>query len=406
MFSYLKFWAAGYLKRVNPEIIAITGSVGKTTTKEAIFEVLKIKFGKNVRKSEGNLNNETGAPVAVLGFKAAPSYEAKNPFGWFPIITLAPFRSFFLKPIKILVLEFAADKPGDIEHLTSFIKPKIGVLTAIGPAHIEFFGKLEKIIEEKTDLLRALPVSTSQGGPTDGWAILNLDDDNVRKVSYGGRWQKKTYAIENQADIRAKDIKTEIKNFCAKSYFKIKYDNKEIKIEQKTLGTKANVLASLAATAVGLLYEMKAAEIVKGLENVKPEKHRLNVLAGKKGTTIIDDAYNANPLSMEASLELLNNLPIKRPSKKIAVLGDMLEIGKYSLDAHKEVGALAQKAADIVVAVGKADAKKYHSQKYFSSIHKASQYLLNKIGRGDIVLIKASRGIGLEKLVEEIRENG
>lgn len=396
LFSYLKFWATGYLNRAKPEIVAVTGSVGKTSTKEVIFEVLKIKFGPEVRKSAGNLNNESGVPLAILGFKNVPSYGSKNPFGWIPIILAAPFRSFLMKKNKILILEMAADRPGDIKYLTSFIHPKVAVLTSIGPAHLEKFGNLEKIVEEKSDLLRSLGA--------DGWAVLNLDDENVRKISYGGRFRKKTYAIQNKADIVAKNIQTEISDFIAQSKFIIASSSNNIEVSQNTLGTKWNVLASLAAAAVGEIYELSGKEIAEGLSNAKNEKHRMNVLAGKNGSTIIDDAYNANPLSMRAALDLLHHLNCK--SRKIAVIGDMREIGPISDEAHHLIGQYAHEVADMVVAVG-TEAKKYQAQQYFKTSEKAKEYLLKEIRPGDIILIKASRGSAqmpeLEAIVEALK---
>lgn len=392
LFSYLKFWATGYLNRVKPEIVAITGSVGKTSAKEAIFEVLKIKFEGDVRKSIGNLNNETGVPVAILDFKKAPSYGAKNSFGWIPIILAAPFKSLFLSKKRILILELAADKPGDIKYLTSFIHPKISVLTSIGPAHLENFGTEENIIEEKTDLLRSLNI--------DGWAVLNIDDENVKKVSYGGRYQKKTYGIENSADVMASDIVTAIEENKGKTSFNLKISDKNIKVSQSTLGAKTNVLASLCAAAVGEIYELSADEIARGLSNVQNEKHRMNVVQGKNNTVIIDDSYNANPLSMRAALELLHHL---KGVRKIAVIGDMREIGSINDEAHKIIGEYSKEVADIVVAVG-TEAKKYNGSQYFKSTSKASEYLLKNCLPGDIILIKASRSLGLDKIVESLKD--
>src|SRR3989344_4600353 len=120
---YLRFWAKWYLRRVRPQIIAITGSVGKTSTKNAIFEVLRVKYGGQVRKSEGNLNNETGVPLAILGITKSPS----NPLGWLPVLVSCKLKSLFGKKVQILVLEMAADKPDDIKYLTSFVKPNIAV---------------------------------------------------------------------------------------------------------------------------------------------------------------------------------------------------------------------------------------------------------------------------------------
>ena len=401
LFSYLRFWAKGYLARTKPEIIAITGSVGKTSTKEAVFSVLREKFGRDVRKSEGNLNNESGVPVAILGFKHAPSYEAKNPLGWILIMLAAPFKSFFLKKVKILVLEYAADKPGDIKYLTDLAKPKIAVLTSIGPSHLENFNSLTNIIEEKADLLRALNIDK------ESWAILNLDDDNVKKIAYAGRFQKKTYGIDTNADFRATDITTEISGFKALSKFKISFENKKILIRQNILGGVGNINAALAAAAIGRIYDLTDTEIKAGLEKVKSEKHRLNIVKGKNGSIIIDDAYNASPSSVKAALNILNKLSCQPGSlaggKKIVVLGDMRELGKVSTESHKDIGQYAKEHSDDQVAIGNL-AKNYNFKNYFKNPSKAEDYLLNNISEGDIILIKASRAIGLEKLVESLKE--
>lgn len=389
LFSYLKYWATGYLKRVNPEIIAITGSVGKTSTKEAIFEVVNSGFPGKIRKSIGNLNNETGAPLAILNY----SYSPKNILSWLSIIVSAPFKSFFLKKSQFLILELAADKPGDIKYLTSFIKPEIAVLTAIGPSHLEKFGSLEKIIEEKSEILKSLPAS--------GHAVLNLDDPYVRKLSYGGRWQKITYAIIENANVMARSISYEIDAFKPKCKFKIKSSKNNFLLQQNNLGGKANVLASLAAVGVGEILSISSEKIKLGLEKLKPEKHRLNVVSGKNNSIIIDDSYNANPMSMIASLEIIRELPCK--GKKIAVLGDMLEQGGNSEKAHKEIGNIARSSVDKLFSIGE-EAKKYKANIHFENIEKAKKYLLENIQESDIILIKASRGIGLDRLVSEIRK--
>lgn len=395
LFSYLKFWATGYLKRTNPEIVGVTGSVGKTSTKEAIFEVLKTKFGDDVRKAEGNLNNESGLPVAILGFKSAPSYEAKNSFGWIPIIIQAPFRSFFLKKCKILILEYAADKPGDIKYLTSIAKPKVAVLTSIGTAHLEYFENQNHLIEEKTNLLRAMPA--------DGLAIINLDDENARKVSYGGRWRKYTYAIVYDADFMASSITTKIDNFKVKTKFNVKWLDHNIEVRQSTLGKRANILSSLAAVAVADFYKLDDRQISKGLENIQSEKHRLNVLSGIHKSIIIDDTYNANPDSVKAALEILQELSVSKTAKKIAVLGDMREIGNESAKFHQEMGEMAKNVADQVISYGP-QARNCNAQKHFNNLEKTTDYLLKEIGIGDIILIKGSRAMKMEKIVEALKE--
>ena len=385
---YLKTCAKRYLKRVNPKIIAITGSVGKTSTKEAIFSVLHEQFGDKVAKSEGNLNTETGVPLAILGFKQSPN----NIFSWLPVVFAAFIKSFSYQSYDYLVLELAADKPGDIKYLTSFVKPFIGVVTTVGPSHLAAFGSIERIAEEKTSLLWVLP--------QDGWAVLNIDDENLRKASYGGRWQKITYAINQPADITATAIESDLKNGLPET--KCEINGKEsFSIISQTLGGRANIYAFLAATAVGKIFSIEKSKIKSGLEKVQPEKHRMQVFKGINGSTIIDDSYNANPLSMKAALNTLANLKAKR---KIAVIGDMREIGKITNDAHKEMGDLARKSASLVVAIGDA-AKKYNGQKYFKKREKAIDYLLKEVRQGDIILVKASRSIGLDKIVEALKNN-
>lgn len=384
--SYLRFWATRYLNRVRPKIIAITGSVGKTSTKEAIFEVLKYRFNGKVRKSEGNLNTETGVPMAILGYQNSVTKF----YQWLPMILTAPVKSLTQPKTDYLVLEMAADKPGDIKYLTSFVKPFIAVLTAIGPAHLKAFGEMEKIIEEKTALLWALP--------RDGWAVLNLDDENVRKASYGGRWQKFTYGIEQKANVIATNIETKIEKGKPRTKFQIKGEI-DIAVSSPTLGNEANVYAALAAAAVGKILEIPLSQIKKGLEQIKNEKHRMNVLAGKNNTIIIDDCYNANPLSMRAALNVLKDL---KGGRKIAVLGDMKELGKISAESHRIIGKIARKITKNIIAVGPL-ARSYNAPHYFKTNEVASDYLLKEIRVNDIILIKASRSMEFEKIVERLK---
>jgi UDP-N-acetylmuramoyl-tripeptide--D-alanyl-D-alanine ligase len=387
--TYFRFWAKRYLARVKPQIVAITGSVGKTSAKEAIFEVLKIKFGGQARKSFGNLNTETGVPLAILGFENSPS----NWLSWFPIIFAAPLAATANSDTKVLVLEMAADKPGDIAYLTSFVKPHIAVLTSIGPAHLSAFGTLEKIASEKTGLLRALP--------KDGWAVLNIDNEYVRKASYGGWWRKMTYGQELSADVKFSNVTARIKSFQAETSFDLVINNVKKSVSLAMLG-EPFVYAALAAYAVGQIFETKENDIMTGLKNVKPEKHRMNIFAGLNGSIIIDDSYNANPVSMKAALEILKNLPADKGGRKITVLGDMREIGKITDEEHRLIGEYAKEVADVVVGVGDL-AKKYKGQKYFTNADLASEYLLNEVKENDILLIKASRAIGLDEIADKLK---
>lgn len=392
MQSYLRFFAKIYLKRAKPKIVAVTGSVGKTSTKEAIFEVLKIKFGKNVRKSEGNLNNETGVPLAILGYKKSP----EKFWQWLGIILTAKLRALFGKKYQILVLEMAADKPGDIKYLVSFARPDIAVLTSIGPAHLEAFGSIEKIVLEKTSLLQALKAP--------GFAVLNLDDEKIKAISGNGQWQQKTYALQSEADVEARNITTEIEDFRALTNFQVVINSKtKFRVSTPTLGRSANVSSALAAVAVAEILGLDQEAMVKGLANFRTGKRRMEVVEGRNKSIILDDSYNANPLSMRTALDTLKTLP--RPpanARKIAVLGDMLEIGKISEEAHRLIGEYAREIADEVFSVGDL-AKGYQAKKHFNHSEEAGEYLLSKILPGDIILIKASRAIGLEKIVDLLR---
>ncbi len=385
---YLRFWAKKYLDRTRPKIIAITGSVGKTSTKEAVFAVLKQKYNNEVAKSTGNLNTETGVPLAILGFEKSPTkfYE------WLPILLTAPFLSQTRKSYKIMVLEMAADKPGDIKYLTSIAKPDIAIITAIGPSHLAAFGQISRIVEEKISLLWALP--------SDGVAILNLDDDNVRKASYGGRWAKLTYGIDQEADFIANGISTTFKKGLPETKFKVK-GKINLSITTQMLGGRAQVYAALAAVAVGENLGLSVEEVETGLARLLPEKHRMEIFAGKNDTTIIDDSYNASPLSIRNSLAVLKCLNSK--GRKIAVLGDMRELGPITDEAHQSIGREAAQIADQVVAVGDL-ARKYNGQKYFKNKDKAIVFLLKEARPGDIILIKASRAISLDKIADALRE--
>lgn len=388
--KYLRFWVRIYLQRTKPKIVAITGSISKTSTKEAIFEVLKIKFGTKIRKSVGNLNNETGVPLAIFGYEKSPTKS----WQWLSIIIGVKWRALFGKKFKVLVLELAADKPGDIRYLTNFIHPDISCLTSIAPAHMAAFGSLEKITQEKTDLIRALS--------PEGWAIINLDDENLKTLSFKNT-QMITYAIEAKADIVAKNIMTEIIDFQPRTLFQVINENYKFRVAVHTLGRVWNVYSALAAVAVGEIFQMSPEDIIRGLSNIRTEVHRMSVLKGQKDTLIIDDSYNANPLSMKAALDVLGFLPKpKENGRKIAVLGDMLEIGQISAEAHKSIGQYAQEVADIIIAVGR-EAQKYNSPLYFQTAREASDYLLANLQKNDIILIKASRAIGLEKVVEALK---
>jgi UDP-N-acetylmuramoyl-tripeptide--D-alanyl-D-alanine ligase len=411
----LKQLARATIWRYRPEIIAITGSVGKTSAKEAIYAVLKNY--KRVRKSGGNLNNELGVPLTIIGdwpekelelisrAQPAGTKRLKKLFFWLKVILsgivqiIFPQRSAYP---QVLILEYGADKPGDIKQLLSIARPKIAVITAIGeiPVHVEFYSGPEAVAREKGKLIEHLFVND--------YAVLNFDDQVVMGLKEKTRATIKTFGFEENADVRLNNYEIKPEGIV----FKLEHSGSVVPVFiQNTFG-RAQAYAASAAACVGLVYDINLVEISEALSaNYKPVKGRMNLLPGVKNTFIIDDAYNASPLSMQEALNTLRDLPAKR---KIAVLGDMLELGKYSLEAHQSIGALAAKTADVLITAGprgkfiaegglNAGMPKDHILS-FDTAAEAGKELQELIKPGDLVLIKASRAMGMETIVEEIRQ--
>ena len=402
----LKIQAKIILWRYKPIIVAVTGSVGKTSTKEAIYRVLKKKF--KVRRNLGNYNNEIGVPLTILGSKTGGS----SIFAWLII---------FLKTIKIiiweenypkiLVLEMGVDKPGDMKYLTSFIPVNIGVFTAIGefPVHIEFFPEKDKLVEEKALLIKSIQ--------KDGLAVLNYDDLSVRMVGdeLSDQIKKINYGFGQGADLRIDNFELEINNFDKGDFginFKMDYQGSIVPIRLlKALG-KQQVYAIAAATSVGSFFNINMVEVSEAFREYYILPGRTNLIKGVKNTWIIDDTYNASPLAVSAALDILEAAGASDGNRKIAVLGDMMELGVETENGHRQVGKKAASIADLLFTVGERsrfisdEAKKHGLAKdkifEFSQSSEAGIPLQQEIKKGDIILIKGSRSIKMEKIVKEI----
>lgn len=382
----LKLFAGWVLRARKPKIIAVTGSVAKSSTKEAIYQA--ISDGRRatsderrenkrliVGKSEGNLNNEIGVPLAILGFKKAPHF-----WQWFYILPWAKLKALYYLLIasrypQILVLEMAADKPGDIEYLTSFVKPSIAVVTAVGPSHLQTFKTIEKVAEEKEKLVEALP--------KDGFAVLNQSDPQVAKMARKVASRPRAYPVIPP---------------------KVEFYGMANRTKAKVLFFKSTGfdIPEKAARAVGEIFGLSKAQISQALSNLKALKGRMNILRGINGSTILDDSYNSNPLSASAALEYLKAQSAKR---RIAVLGDMLELGDYSKKGHQEIGEKAKECADLVLAQGaesKAIAEK-SGGRYFKTKQEMIEFLEKELKEDDLVLVKASRGMKFEEIIEKLK---
>ncbi|MBX4211768.1 MAG: UDP-N-acetylmuramoyl-tripeptide--D-alanyl-D-alanine ligase, partial [Candidatus Yanofskybacteria bacterium] len=342
-----------YLWRYRPEIIAVTGNVGKTSAKEAIAAVLSSQY--RVRSSGGNLNNDIGVPLAILGDWTEKYYTEGPSLGfWFEVILGALI--FLIIPHEypeILVLEYGADRPGDIGRLARTYRPHIGVVTAVGetPVHVEFFASPQELAGEKAKLVKNLQ-------PED-YAILNFDDLTVLEMRDKTRARVLTFGRGEGATIRVSNIDFNLDDSGRPEGISFKVHRDGGFVPFKMLGALGYTQALSAATAiaVGTIYEMNMVDISEALANRVPPPGRMRILPGIRNSVIIDDSYNAAPASMDAALETLRDIPAspRVPSiikRKIAVLGDMLELGALSVPAHQKIGNLAGRVADILVCVG------------------------------------------------------
>jgi UDP-N-acetylmuramoyl-tripeptide--D-alanyl-D-alanine ligase len=388
------------LRKYQPGIIAVTGSVGKTSTKEAIYTVLRNH--RFVRASKGNFNNEIGMPLTILG----DWDEIRGRWFWAKVIGSALVRLVFrLRYPELLILEYAADKPGDIKYLTDIARPQIGVVTAIGdiPVHVEFYSGPEAVAREKAKVVEALPAT--------GFAVLNYDDLAVLDMKERTRAHIMTYGFGEGAQVQITNFEVRTDNNRPGGIaFKLNYAGSFVPVRLEGSFGKAQAYAAAAAAAMGIVFGLNLVKIAEALLEYQAPGGRGRLVEGVKHTYIIDDAYNASPLSMEAAIETVGNL---RAVRKVAVLGDMLEIGKYAVEAHEEIGKLAGKNFDLLITVG-ARAKFIAEGAYESGMAKKNIYSFDTseeaapevqklIKKGDLILIKASHSIGLEKIVEEIR---
>ncbi len=399
----LKVLAQAILWRYKPQIIGVTGSVGKTSAKEAIYTVLKGKF--NVRRNIKNYNNEIGVPLTILGQESG----GQSPWRWLQIFLIGFFEIFYTKDYpKILVLEMGADKMGDISYLTDFVKCCIGVITAVGdiPVHVEFFQSAEQVAKEKSGLVKCLK--------GEGWAVLNYDDQRVRAMMRKTSAQVFSYGFDEKADLRASNFEQRLEDPAeAGISFKVDYQGSNVPIRLRHVYAQHQVYSILAGVAVGLVFKMNLVEIAQAFKNYQAPIGRLQLIRGIKNTWIIDDTYNSSPSSSLGALDLLEKMGGSDESvRRIAALGDMLELGSFTEEAHRKIGARAAQVADILLAVGEKsifmadEAKKNGLAKenvwYFASSEEAGRALQDLIREGDIILVKGSQSIRMERIVKEL----
>jgi len=388
------------LRKYKPKIIAVTGSVGKTGTKDAVFTVL----GETLvaRKSAKSFNSEIGLPLTILGCDNAWS----NPFLWarniFTGLVLLLTRVHYP---KWLVLEIGADKPGDIARAVSWVIPDIAVITAFGevPVHVEAFKSPDELFEEKANLVKAL-------SPT-GTLVVNADDYRVLALRDRTKAKSITYGIGEGAMFRATNIQIAYEDALpAAMTFKIEYDGNVFPVSLRGVLGVQSIYSALAAIATGVFLKLNIVDMIGKLSEHESPRGRMRLLGGVKNSIIIDDSYNSSPVAATAAVNALRTIETK--GRRIAVLGDMLELGRFTADEHTKLGTLVGSFADELIVVG-ARAKyigqgaleRDMSEKNiveFDDSQKAGKYLETILQPGDVALIKGSQGIRMERAVEEV----
>jgi UDP-N-acetylmuramoyl-tripeptide--D-alanyl-D-alanine ligase len=373
--SELSFFAKALIKKFRPYIIGVTGSSGKTTVKYMIAQLLRAS-GKKVLGSSSNLNTKMGIPMYLLGYKDSP----KNIFDWIKVALAVPFKYLSITSYpKYVVCEYAADRPGDIKELLEIIKPQISIITNIGLAHIEIFKSVEKIAEEK-------------------WALAAATEEKVIISSVDLKKIKDKVTRADVVTLEKSPISVLDKKMLPnKTEITLGLFDKKIQTHTKFLGIH-NIVNIKMALTVCYFAGCDFVKMVKAIEKFEPLIGRGKRIIGRREVVIIDESYNANPLSMMAALD---NLRYTKYGRKVAVLGRMAEIGPISHRSHQEIAIYARKSSDFTVGVGD-EFREFGLDKWYPSVEELIKDTEILIKKGDIVLVKGSHTVGLEKFVEKL----
>jgi UDP-N-acetylmuramoyl-tripeptide--D-alanyl-D-alanine ligase len=400
IFTILQCEARIILKKYKPKIIAVTGSVGKTSTKDAIFSVMSSSF--HIRKSEKSFNSDIGIPLTILGCQTGWN----DPIIWTKNIIIGFDMILFTKKYPDwLVLEVGADRPDDIKKITKWVKPDVVVVTAFAkvPVHVEFFAGREAIIREKQYLVEALK--------HDGVLVVNGDDDDAMRMKEKSKNISLIYGTDDLADLIASEYQFHYENGSLDGItFKVSYQENSIPIVIKGSLGMQNVYSALAAIAVGLSQKINIIKAGEALLNHKTPNGRMRIIPGMKNTTIIDDTYNSSPVALTSALQTLKMIQTK--GRKIAILGDMMELGKHSVEEHYEAGKLVAQSADILFTIGIRSRKiaegaldgQMDEKNIFQCDDsvEAEKLVREMLREGDIILAKGSQSMRVERVVKGI----
>jgi UDP-N-acetylmuramoyl-tripeptide--D-alanyl-D-alanine ligase len=399
----LTLLARCYRWRYRPTIIAVTGNTGKTTTKEAVAAVLRTAY--RVRASTGNLNNELGVPLTIIGDVADEYYRTGGtPWFWFRTLVRAKWELVAPRSSypQVLVLEYGADRPGDIKKLVASFPPDVSVVTAVGqvPVHVEFFASPQALAEEKAHIIRHLTPEAT--------AVLNADDLTVLEMRSKTRAHVVTYGSGKGADVKAGPVRVRTDGSKPTGIqFDIDADGSVMPVHVSGAIGSGLALSAGAAVAVGRVMRIGLAQACEALSHMHTPPGRLRIINGIKESVIIDDTYNASPAAVHLAIDAVRPLE----GRKILVLGDMRELGEHAPKAHQAIGSLAATVADLLVCVGAggvmiADAAS--NQMALEQIircgdSKEAGHIVQRLIRpGDVVLVKGSQGVRMERVVVEL----
>ncbi len=392
----LSLLARFVVRRYRPHIVMVTGSVGKTSTKDAVAAVLSTRF--SVRKSEKSFNSEFGVPFTILGV----DNPWDNPMAWFSLIKRA--TALLVLPNiypKMLVLEVGADRPGDLARILRIVTPDVVVVTPLPeiPVHVEAYSSPEAVREEEFSPAYALHAAAP--------LIISADDAYARENALRTPARIISYGLDAKATVHV----SKVGYAMALGQVEGMHADVSLQGEHKTITVKgsvggAQVFPGAAALAVAIAFDIGADAALAALEaSYEPPAGRGRLLKGKEGSLIIDDSYNASPIAVEFALHTLKDFP--HATRRIAVLGDMLELGRYSVTEHQRIGALARSSADIVVAVGIrsrafALAEGAAEVLLYDNARAAGDALVSTIRPGDVILVKGSQSIRTEHIVKTL----
>jgi len=397
----LTFEAQMVLRKYKPKIIAVTGSVGKTTTKDAIYAALSNDL--YVRKSEKSFNSDVGVPLAILGLENA----WRNPVRWLTNIARGVQLLVMNESYPLwLVLEVGADRPGDIRRIAKWLKPDIAVITGVPdmPVHVEFFKSPEDLVREKRALAEYLK--------EDGKLILNGDDARMVALCEEYRDKMTTYGLSNKNQFSASHqgvVYEKGKPIGVR--FRLNRSGSSLPVTVFGALGRSRTYAALAALSVAEAAGVDSVTVAQRLSTWSPPPGRVRIIEGVNGATIIDDTYNSSPAAAQSALDTLKEV---KGERKIAILGDMLELGKYTTEAHRELGKRVVESASMLITVGfraraiaemalalgmpESNVRQYER----TEAKRVGEELRGELKENDIILVKGSQSMRMERTVEEL----